>query len=128
MICIEYTMEIVTAFTEIKDETNKNTNKQLQAVIKCYEGAVQAPGLCTSRIFNRQRKVPDDAPLGRRVCSTIQAVEWQENKQRGLEGWGEKQRPWQGPEGLGRNRVEFCEQAGEGHMKRLEAQESTRLG
>lgn len=53
-------MEIVTAFTELTDETNKNTNKQLQVVIKCYERAVQAPGLCTSRILHQQRKVQDE--------------------------------------------------------------------
>lgn len=53
-------MEIVTAFTELTDVTNKNTNKQLHVVIKCYERAVQAPGLCTSRIFNQQRKVQDE--------------------------------------------------------------------
>lgn len=53
-------MEIVTAFTELTDVTNKNTNKQLHVVIKCYERAVQSPGLCTSRIFNQQRKVQDE--------------------------------------------------------------------
>lgn len=55
-------MEIVTAFTELTDETSKNTNKQLQVVIKCYERVVHAPGLYTSRIFNQQRKVQEDAP------------------------------------------------------------------
>ena len=59
---MEYTTEIVTAFTELTNETNLNTNKQLQAVIKCHEGEVQVPGLCPSRISDQQRKVQDDAP------------------------------------------------------------------
>lgn len=47
---MEYTLEIVTAFTKLTGETNKYTNKQLQVVIKCYERAVQTPGLCTIQV------------------------------------------------------------------------------
>lgn len=57
MLGIKYTMEIVTAFTELTDQTNKNTNKQLQAVIKCCKGDVQAPGLHAIEYLDWQRKV-----------------------------------------------------------------------
>lgn len=56
MITIEYTVEIATAFTELTDETNKNTNKQWQVAIKCYEGEAHAPGLQAGRTAEQRKR------------------------------------------------------------------------
>lgn len=84
MLGIKYTMEIVIAFTELKDQTNKNTNKQLQAVIKCCKGDVQAPGLHAIEYLTGREK---SKMTLRKLCLLHNpSGEWQKNRKRGSEG------------------------------------------
>lgn len=118
MISIKHTMERATAFTELTDETNNNTHKQLQAVTKCCED-VQTPGPAEKSLRWCSLRKPS------LLCNPC--GEWQKNGQRGLEGGREgwfKWRPWQCPEGLGGHGVKFWEQGGDEPVKRLEAQAS----